>query len=279
MLQASGISPSLQQAFFTPFFQGVTLDPELSVPADYFAFLFRMFARGEATLPKDGMGAVPQQLADRLPEGTVQLGTRVRSVAHDHVVLDDGTLVAGSAVVVAAEGAGSSTLTGIEAPQHHHGTTCLSFAIEGDAPFTPRLLLLNGTGAGPILHLSVPSVVQPSYAPEGFHLLSVTVLGDPDGDPLPAVRAQLQEWFGQQAAAWLHLQTCRVPRALPALSGPGQAMARPGFERLGSGVWVCGDHLATPSIQGAMTAGRAAAESVLAHRQDPIGTFAAASAS
>ncbi len=264
LLDASGVSEGLLAAFFRPFFQGVTLDPGLGVPADYFAFLFRMFARGAATLPRGGMGAIPAQLAARLPAGSVRLETAARAVARDHVVLDDGARLAATDVIVAAEGAAAARLADVPAPAGHRATTCVYFAVVGPAPFAPKVLLLNGTGAGRVLHMSVPSVVQPSYAPAGHHLVSVTTLGDADEHVVDDVRSDLSTWFGADAAAWTHLHTAAVPYALPALDTDAAVMSRTGALALDSGVVVCGDHLATPSIQGAMAAGRSAAELVLA---------------
>ncbi len=263
LLADSGISEGLLASFFRPFFQGVTLDAELGVPADYFAFLFRMFAHGEATLPRDGMAAVPQQLARRLPEGSVRLQTGARAVGRDHVVLDDGTRLDASGVVVATEGPAAARLTEAPAPSGHRSTTCVYFAVRGAPPFAPKVLLLNGTGAGRTLHMSVPSVVQPSYAPDGHHLVSVTTLGDADEHVVEAVRADLRAWFGNAADDWTHLHTSAVPYALPELDPDEAVMERQGAVSLASGVVVCGAHLATPSIQGAMSAGRSAAELVL----------------
>ena len=263
VLQASGISEELQASFFRPFFQGVTLAPDLAVPADYFAFLFRMFASGEATLPRDGMGAVPRQLAAGLEPGSVRLNTAVRTARSRHVILADGTRVDAAAVVVATEGAAAADLAGVSPPPGHRATTCVYFAVDGAPPFAPRLLLLNGTGSGETLHVCVPSVIQASYAPAGRHLVSATVLGDAREDVHERVRADLRSWFGEAVDSWQHLRNAAVPRALPVMGTEAGSVSRPGFERTQAGVVVCGDHLATPSIQGAMLAGRNAAEAVL----------------
>lgn len=263
ILKGSGISESLQASFFRPFFQGVTLDPDLAVPADYFAFLFRMFATGAATLPRDGIGAIPRQLAAGLKPGSIRLKTAVRTARARHVVLADGTHVDAAAVIVATEGSAAADLAGTPPPSGHRATTCVYFAVAGPPPFTPRLLLLNGTGSGTALHVCVPSVIQASYAPPGHHLVSATVLGDASEDVHNKVRADLRAWFGDTVDEWQHLRNSAVPRALPVLRSSGAVMSRPGFERAQNGVVVCGDHLATPSIQGAMLAGRNAAEEVL----------------
>jgi len=269
VLARSGISERLLSAFFRPFFQGVTLDPDLGIPADYFAFLFRMFATGAATLPREGMGAICRQLASRLPPDGVRLGAAVTSVSRDHVQLDDGARVDAADVVVATDGAAAATLVDVPPPSSHRATTCVSFAVRGAPPIRERMLLLKGSGRGVVLHLCVPSVVQPSYAPAGAHLVSVTALGAQRPDLEEAVRADLRRWFGAQVDAWDHLRTTHVARALPALDTEAPVMQRTGAARLPSGVVVCGDHLSTPSIQGAMASGRRAADLLLSDAPAP----------
>ncbi|HAS12897.1 MAG TPA: FAD-dependent oxidoreductase, partial [Acidimicrobiaceae bacterium] len=75
------------------------------------------------------------------------------------------------------------------------------------------------------------------------------------------VRDQLRGWWGAQVDGWVHLRTDAIVHGQPNQSppfAPKQAVAvRPGL-------WVCGDHRDTGSIQGAMFSGRRCAEAVLA---------------
>jgi hypothetical protein len=119
-------------------------------------------------------------------------------------------------------------------------------------------------GGGPVNNLCVMSEVSPDLAPGDAALISVTVIGDGDADEAtlePKVRDQLRSWFGETTERWRHLHTYRIDRALPDQSAPDfTRTARP--VRSG-GLYVCGDHLADASINGAMASGRAAAEAVL----------------
>lgn len=47
-------------------FGGVFLERKLETSSDIFEFTFAMFSLGSATLPADGMGAIPVQVACRL---------------------------------------------------------------------------------------------------------------------------------------------------------------------------------------------------------------------
>jgi hypothetical protein len=104
--------------------------------------------------------------------------------------------------------------------------------------------------------------VAPTYAPAGQALVSVTVLGLPDGDVEASVRKQLLDWFGPDVNAWRHLRTYRIPYALPSQAPPALSPVEKSATR-GDHLFVCGDYLDTASIQGAMVSGRRAAECVM----------------
>lgn len=121
------------------------------------------------------------------------------------------------------------------------------------------ILLLTGDGSGPVNHLCFPSDVQPSYAPQGAALASVSVLGITDLDDRELdrdVRKQLKGWMSDAVDRWQLLRIDRVKRALPRIAN---ADGR-GIREISDVITLCGDHLLTPSIQGAMLAGRHAAE-------------------
>ncbi len=222
-LRREGFSSELVDAFFRPFLGGIFLDPSLETSSRLFAFVFKLFSEGEAALPAAGMQAIPRQLAEGLPEGTVRLGVTVESAAPGEVVLAGGERLAAPAVVVAADGPEAARLTGaVEAPAARAVTT-LHYAA-GRSPVGEPVLVLNGEGRGPVNDLCVPSDVAPSYAPPGAALVSATVLGIPPlaDDALDAaVREQLHGWFGAQVDGWSLLRVQPHP-----VRAPGPATGR-----------------------------------------------------
>ena len=87
-------------------------------------------------------------------------------------------------------------------------------------------------------------------------LISASVLGLPAQDDAEldrAVRRQLDGWFGAQVAGWQLLRIYRIRQALPAMDPPLDA---PAPARLGGGLYLCGDHAADSSINGAMASGQ-----------------------
>jgi phytoene dehydrogenase-like protein len=265
-LHAEGFSPEMIEAFFRPFLGGIFLDRSLSASSRMLEFVFRMMAEGDVAVPASGMGAIPEQMSARLPEGTIRLGARVGSAGPRQVRLESGETIAAEAVVVATEGPEAARLTGLPAPGSRP-VTCLYFAAER-APIAEPILVLDGDGTGPVNNLCFPTQAAPGYGPPGATLVSASVVGGAAGDAGEpalerAVRAQMEAWFGAEARRWRHLRTYRIHHAQPE-QRPGalEPVERP--VRLESGLFVCGDHRDTASLHGAMLSGRRAAEAVLA---------------
>ncbi len=268
-LQARGFSEEFVQRFFVPFFGGVFLERGLDTAAGVFLFDFVMFSLGRACLPRGGMDAIPRQLAAGLPPDAVRLKRSVRHVEPGRVTLDDGTALEARDVVVAVDATSAAAvlppaLGGPWAGRRVKGTRLAAFAAER-SPLASRTLVVNAEPAGPIDNLTVPSDVAAGYAPAGCSLVFTSIRGNWPGrdDEIPdAVRRQAGEWFGSAAASWRHLATVHVPRALPDES-PAARRARPTAPRLADGLFVCGDHCGTASINGAMASGRRAAEALI----------------
>ncbi len=262
-LQALGFSAGMIDGFFRPFFGGVLLDPRLTDSSRIFRYVFRMFSQGDISVPRLGMGEIPAQMARRLPEGSVRLGARVAAVGPGQATLQTGEELRGEAVVVATEGPEAARLLhGVREPTSKPAT-CLYFEASAP-PVKGPMLVLDGEGRGPVNNLAVLSQVSPDYAPPGRHLVSVSCLGATPGEAelQAAVRTQMARWFGPRVGEWRHLRTYRIPHAQPGQE-PGVLEPPERSVRLVPGLFVCGDHRETASLQGALRSGRRAAESVL----------------
>jgi phytoene dehydrogenase-like protein len=263
-LRGFGFSDRMIDSFFRPFFGGIFLETELTSSSCLFEFVFRMFSVGRAALPSGGMEAIPAQIASRLSPGTLRLKARVESINEGEVLLAGGERIRAGGVVIATGATEAARLLPELHPPGWHGTACLYYTAEKD-PVGRPVLVLNGEGGGPVDNLCVPSTVAPSYAPAvGKALISVSVTGAGEaneGELEAEVRKHLASWFGPQVSDWKHLRTYRIPRALPARRSLEPA-ALPVRRR--PGLYICGDHRETPSLQGAMVSGRRAAEAVMA---------------
>jgi phytoene dehydrogenase-like protein len=263
-LNDAGFSVSMVERFFQPFLGGIFLESELRTSSRMFNFVFRMFSSGDACLPANGMEAIPRQLAETLPAGSVRLQSRVTRIQPGMVQLDTGETIQAKRIAVAVEAPVAAQLLDAAFPVESNGVTCLYFASE-QAPIEMPLLVLNGEGRGPVNNLCAPSVVSPSYAPPGQHLISATVLGVSEKSEKlleTEVRDQLAGWFGSQVTGWRHLRSYRIPYALPRQI-PGHLSPPERPVRWQPGIYLCGDYRDNASINGAMVSGRRAAQAVL----------------
>ena len=265
-LKELGFSSQMIDRFFRPFLGGIFLEKELITSSRKFEFVFRMFSEGHAALPLNGMQAIPDQLAARLPKGSIDYETRVTAIDGMNLVTSRGESIAASSIVIAVDLPEAMKLLEQSPPspqsQSAHGTICLYF----DAPRSPvkgPWLVLNGEADGLVNNLCVPSDVAPNYAPAGRALVSATVVGNSaasDQTVEQMVRRQLDLWFGS-TADWKHLKTYRIPFALPAQpSGTLSPIAKPLHAR--DRIILCGDHMDIASLNGAMLSGQRAADAI-----------------
>nr|WP_025358001.1 NAD(P)/FAD-dependent oxidoreductase [Kutzneria albida] len=255
-LYCAGLSRATTERILRPFLSGVLLDADLATSSRAFHLIWRAFLRAAPVLPDTGMAALPRQLADRLPRGTLVTGTPVRHVRPDSVHLADGRRLSCRAVVVATDGStAASLLPGVREPGWRSVTTLYYRA---DQPPLRLPVITVDAARGPVVNTLVPSQVAPGYAPAGSSLISASVLGGADEH---AVRAHLAQLYGTDTSRWELLAVYPVPRAVPAMT-PTHPVRRP--VRVRPGLYVCGDHRDTSSIQGALVSGRRTARQVLA---------------
>jgi predicted NAD/FAD-dependent oxidoreductase len=132
----------------------------------------------------------------------------------------------------------------------------------------PAPLIVLGEPGGRLVNTVVVSDAQPRYSPDGRALIaSSSLVPTAEQD----VREEIARVHGVRAAELEHLTTVTVIGAQPA--------ALPPFDlrrtvELGGGLYVCGDHRDTPSIQGAMASGARAARAVLRARRPGSDTAA-----
>ncbi len=252
-LRARGLSDTVIDRFFRPFLSGVFLEDRLDTSSRLFDLVWRSFARGTQCVPAAGMGAIPAQLAARLPPGVLRLDTPVGRVGPGAV---DGRTV--RAVVIATDPSGAGRLLpGLEVPALNSVTTHYHLAPE--PPVREPAIVLDGERSGPVVNTVVLTNAAPSYAP-GRHLVSSSVVSGDAAEP--AVRAHLARLYDVDTRAFEHVAAYDVRKALPSQPPPVGRLRKP--VRLERGLYVAGDHRDSASIQGALVSGRRAAQAVLA---------------
>ena len=90
-LNRAGLSGTVVTEVLRPFLSGVFLEDRLETSARFFHLVWRSMIRGTLGLPAEGIGAVPAQLADGLPDSVLRLETPVARLTAAGVLLADGT--------------------------------------------------------------------------------------------------------------------------------------------------------------------------------------------
>lgn len=258
-LRGLHFSEGALQKFLRPFLSGVLVDSSLALDSGAARFYMGMFLRGQAALPKSGMQALPDLLASGIGRSHILLSAHASKISEREVVLSSGETLSARHVLCAVDGLAASELGGEPQTMPFGSCATIYFAAEFP-PYPEALLFLNGTGQGVVNHVAVVSNVQPSYAPNGKALISVTAVGAASinrANLVDDARKELMGWFGAQVQGWQHLKTFVIPGAVP---------LRPRFSEgwhTTKGVFYAGDYLTYGSQNGALASGRAVARAIL----------------
>ncbi|MFJ6853409.1 NAD(P)/FAD-dependent oxidoreductase [Streptomyces sp. NPDC091271] len=274
----SGLPPRTVGGFLRPLLSALLGDPGLTTSSRMADLTLRDYARGRLCVPAGGSATLPELLAAALPPGTVRTGVHVTAADITSVrTKEHGELGCRSLLLATGAGAAAELLPGLRTPAFHPVTVLHHTA--GEAPATGGRLLLDADRSGPVAHTAVMSEVDPSRAPRGRALITSTVLGPPPRDLDGEVRAHLASLYGTPTDGWELLAAHHDPEAVPAMPPPHDPR-RP--VRLLAGLYVCGDHRDTSTVQGALRSGRRAASAILAdlgvRRQGADGTVLPAAA-
>ena len=254
-----------------PFFGGIFLDRELTTSARAFLATFKMLASGKTVILEQGIGALADQLAAKLPASAIRLETRVESIVEADgravgVTLTGGEEMQGDAVVIATDAQAAERLTKRDLPSDPVPVTCVYFGATESLYSGPKLLL-NANPDAFVNNAVQLSNLSPVCAPKGQHLLSVTVLGMPeltDTELASRCRDDLASWFPSKDLTKLrHLATYRI-RFAQFRQPPGIFESLPTNATPVEGLFLAGEYTEASSINGAMTSGEKAAQAVLA---------------
>lgn len=267
-LRSYGFSDNFIDRFARPFWGGIMLDRSLSTSAGVLKFTTKMFIAGDGVLPNGGVGDVPKAIAASLPGDAIRMSSRV-----DNLVVEGkrvtgvwvgGDTVHASAVVVAADPPAAARLTGIDAIPTS-GTGCVTVYLASDRdPGIGTYLAIDGTGRQAVNHIAPLSAVQPSYAPEGQHLIAAVLLGheaiarddEANGE---IARKSVASMLGQDG--WRVIDVVNLPYCLFD-QAPGVHRRLPDANTGVEGLYLASDATVDASSNGAIMSGEDAAHAV-----------------
>lgn len=258
-LSSFGFSNRFVQRFFVPFYSGIFLERELNTPAGMFAFVFSMFDRGYAALPQDGMSALPQMMCADLPPEKLLLGHEVTHIEPGAVITRQQKRI-NAPFILLSSGTSVMNETRNQDWKGNHASVVFYYSIDKD-PGLNRFIGLNAGGEGRVNLFSVPSNIQPSYAPRGKTLLSVSLwpgltAGEQDAQ---SILHEVETITGRNINGQF-LKSYHIPAALPELS---VLHYEPRLTNPAHGIWAGGDFSGYPSLNAALRAGTLLAQKVI----------------
>lgn len=215
-LKSFGFSKKIIDRFFKPFFGGIFLETELSTSSRMFLFVFKMFAKGKARIPLNGIGVVAEQIVVKLKNSTFHFETEVTKVENETIYLADGTSESFDYVVNTIPNLGKRK-------DKNNWQGCYNLYFEHPSPGLigePRI----GLNANPdrlINNIFYPSLLFKLKEKKRKSLISITVLnskGLNENQIIEKVTEELKFDFKINEAKLIKLY--HIPYSLPILDSP-----------------------------------------------------------
>jgi protoporphyrinogen oxidase len=235
---------NLYSRVLKPFLSGVFLTSPANVDAVSGKEIIRSFISGKPGLPKHGVGELAKALAVRV--NTIHLNSRIDAIAQ----------CGADSVIVASDVTTAAQLLDIpNVPKLASSTTWYHEIPAGVT--SSKNLLIDGQARGPVINSLAISNMVPTYAPSGKTLLSSTTI---DFASESEVRRHLALMWGVSTSDWALIAKYEIPKSLP-IFGVGTHAAQ--SSQFAEGVFIAGDYRTAPSQNGALLAGRLAAQELL----------------
>ena len=242
--------PMLYERVLKPFLTGVFLSDPKNIAGDVAQEILRSFVKSLPGIPAGGVGQFSQRLAASVKN--LKLNERVEMITKGKVVTTAGQYNAKYIVVATDPTTAAQLVTGSALPKMFESTT--AYFATSELPMDGKNLVISSNSK--LVNSIVISQVSAKYAPVGQHLISATSLS-----PITesVFRKELASIWQMNTQQWQYVANYEIKQSLPAHL-PGQSKSR--NLQLAKGVYVAGDHMATPSQQGAMKSGYLAARAI-----------------
>ena len=252
-LRKQGFSQKFINRFFYPLFSGIFLEPELRTNERLFKFVFRTMSKGDMILPKKGIQAIPNLLAQNIPKENIELNSNVEIISHDSIKVN-GEERQYDGVIIAYDDRPKLS-------KKHVWT--LYFSAE-KSPLKSKHIMLNSeirNSNDLISYISVPSDIQSNYSPVGKSLVCVTVLGEKcdslglnsKDEILVKVESELRKWYGEEVNTWDSIAVQHIINALPETDSPFFSENK---SKINDGFFHCGDFMSHGSVEGTLISAR-----------------------
>ena len=243
----------LYKKVLKPFLQGVFLADPAQVSAVVGREIIGSFIAGRSGIPANGVGSLALALA-KLVEN-LKLNTRVEEIRGNVVVTNNGEYVAKKIILATDLTTAGQLLSSDQVTPLLSATTW--YHTTERSPTETSQLVIDSQDRGPVVNSLVISNLSSEYAPKGQSLISSTTISHASESE---VRRHLALMWGCSTGDWRFLAKYEIHSALP-LFAPGAERVK--SSRVSESIYCAGDYLTSPSQNGALLAGRLAAEELL----------------
>lgn len=262
-LKDYGFSEDIIHNFFKPFFTGIFLEHELNTSSRKFEFVYKMFGKGSAGIPKKGIQAIPNQLMAQLKHTKIHFNTPVKSIQDQEISFENGSTERFDYVIIATE---ASPLVPNLKNQHTLWKSVDNYylSVKQRAFKEPMIALIADDEAlvNNIYYVTKPTAEE--------HLLSVSIVKPHDlskEELKEKITHDLKNFAGIDAVDFK--QFYRIEKALPIMQTVHYMLPK-SETQLKDQVFLAGDHLANGSLNAAMLNGESAAQAVISKIKDGI---------
>lgn len=255
-LKNFGFSVNIIDSFFRPFFGGIFLETSLHTSSRMFEFVFKMFAEGEAVIPKKGMQAIPNQLASKLKKSKIELNTKVDTVTGNTITFADKTQKTVDFCVITTDP--SYFIPNLMSSQLSWNSTQTLYFEVANQTFKRNMIGLVAKENAIINSISFPKTTGTGLN----KLLSVSVVKIhqlSEYDLIQKVKAELNFIFNIEPIKYL--KTFNIKKSLPVLNNL-QYSVSPSETQLTEHTFLAGDVTLYGSLNAAMHSGELVAQAI-----------------
>lgn len=266
-LKGKGFSNGIISDFFRPFFSGIFLEPDLQTSSRMFEFVYKMFGKGMAVLPKEGIEAISKQLKNQLTKTKFIFDKEVKKVNDKSIDLSDGTVIDTHFTIIA------TTVDGLVSnlkDQSIKWKSCFNLYFEVDSKSIKKPIIGLIADKDALIN-NIFFCNSTETETKGNHeLLSVTIVKSHhlnETDLIKSVTNQLKVHCNIEVKNFIKLY--HIKKALPDLNSL-QYDISPTESQLKPTIYLAGDHLLNGSLNAAMISGERAAQGVIMSLEDGI---------
>lgn len=259
-LKEFGFSQQIMDRFFKPFFGGIFLENELTTSSRMFLFVFKMFAKGNAVIPKAGISAVARQLEAKSINAKFNYNYEITKIDQETIHFKNGEKQSFDYVINTIPNYGKRK-------DLNQWQNCYNLYFEHSDPaiIKQARIGLNANQNRLINNIFYPSVHQNPKEKQGKSLISVTVLNLKAIGSSELKDYQIIEKVIQELRTDFNIKDARlikmyeIPYALPKMEAPMNTIS---FEK-STKTFEVGDFLMNGSQNAACKIGEMVADRIL----------------